>query len=335
VPANRDSEGALNMRHRWTALTVAAVLAAAASAFLVAEPASAGLVTSCTGTASDVTVPNDLFVPAGESCELTNVVINGNTTVRAGANLVLNTSTLNGALTVQPDGFASAVHTTVTGATRLNTAFGTYTENSTFSNVTVTGSGFFYSLGSALNNVTSTNGETYLQSVRLAKNLATTGDLLTDVYNSVIQGTVSVTSANLGSVVCLSEIDGNSSFSGSGAGGGSILQVGASAPLTGCGFNVFAANVTLTGNVAPSYISDNVVRGSLTCTGNDPGPVGSSGRIRGQATGQCAAAPLTASSAAATTTVDTRAADILAKTKSRTSTGRTSAVKAGRAAVGR
>src|SRR5690242_15802640 len=125
------------MRKRWSTLSAAVALAVTASAFVAAEPAAAGLVTSCTGTASDVTVPNDLFVPAGESCELTNITINGNTTVRAGANLVLHGSTLNGNLTVQADGFASMNGTTVTGATRLNTAFGAFAESSRLNNVVV------------------------------------------------------------------------------------------------------------------------------------------------------------------------------------------------------
>jgi hypothetical protein len=323
------------MRKRWSTLTAAVALAVTASAFVAAEPAAAGLVTSCTGTASDVTVPNDLFVPAGESCELTNITINGNTTVRAGANLVLHQSTLNGTLTVQPDGFASMDTSTVTGATRLNTAFGGFAENSTLANVVVTDSGFFYAIGSSLNNVTSTNGETYLQSARLAKHLNTTGDLLTDVVNTVIQGTVTVTGASLGSVVCLSEIDGNTAVSGSGAGSGALLQIGASAPLSGCGFNVFAANVALTDNVAPSYVSDNVVRGNVVCTNNAPAPVGSSGRIRGQASGQCAAAPGALAAVGVTSTVDSRGAGIVSRAKSRTATGTGAALKAGRAKVGR
>jgi len=224
------------MRYQRIVLTTIALIALATGSVVAAEPSEADLVTSCTGTASNVTVPGDLFVPAGRSCELTSVVVNGNTTVRAGANLLLTGSTLNGSLTVQADGFASASGATVTGATRLNTAFGAFSENSSFGgNVVAADSGFFYSLGSSLQAVTSSNGETYLESVRMSRNLTTAGDLLTDVYNSVVQGTVSVTAASMGSVLCVSEIDGNASFSGSGAGAGGILQVGASAPLTGCG----------------------------------------------------------------------------------------------------
>jgi hypothetical protein len=321
------------MRYRWTALTAVALAGAVAGAAALALPASAALVTSCVGEASDVTIPGDLFVPAGESCDLTNVVVNGNTTVRAGANLMLAGATLNGALTVQADGFADILSTSVGGATRLNSAFGLYSEKSTLTgNVTVTSSGFFYSLGSSLASVTSTDGETYLESVRLARNLTTTGDLLTDVYNSVVQGTVTVTGASMGSVLCVSEVDGSTAFSGNGSGPGAVLQIGASAPLSGCGFDVFGANLALTDNTAPSYVSDNVVRGSLVCTGNSTAPVGTSTRIRGQVTGQCAAP---AAAAATPTVAGDRGNALLDRIHARNSTGHTTAAKTGRARLSR
>jgi hypothetical protein len=307
-----------------------------AGASAIVLPASAALVTSCTGDASDVTIPGDLFVPAGESCDLTNVIVNGNTTVRAGANLVLTGVTLNGGLTLQADGFANLTGTSVSGATRLNSAFGAYSEKSTLNgNVTVTDSGFFYSLSSSLTNITSTNGETYLESVRLAKNLSTNGDLLTDVYNSVVQGAVSVGAAPMGSVVCLSEIDGSSSFSGSGSADGAVLQIGASAPLTGCGFDVFGANLAVTDNTGPSYVADNVVRGALVCTGNTTAPVGTSARIRGGATGQCAAPAALAGPSAATAPAAPadRKGSLLDRIHARTGAGKNLAAKTPRAAL--
>jgi hypothetical protein len=339
------------MRYRRTAILATALCAAAAGAVAIALPASAALTTSCTGTASDVTVPNDLFVPANKSCELTNVVINGATTVRGGGNLLLTDSTLNGTLTVQDDGFVDIEKTTVTGAVKLNNAFGGYTENSTLSaNVTVTSSGFFYGVGSSLVSVTSTNGETYLESARMSKNLATTGDVLTDVYNSVIQGTVNVSNPQTGSVVCVSEIDGNASFSGSGGADGSLVQIGASAPLTGCGFDVFGGSLALTGNASPVYVSDNVIRDNLDCSGNASAPVGSSSRIRGQVSDQCAAAPASsvapntagrslspnaAAQSVAPAASANRGADLLAQVKTRDSSGTTAAQQAGQASIGR
>ncbi|GIH18031.1 hypothetical protein [Rugosimonospora africana] len=336
------------MRHRRTAFIATALcaVAAAGTAVAIAAPASAALTTSCTGTASDVTVPNDLFVPANKSCDLTNVTINGATTVRGGGNLLLTDSRLNGTLTVQDNGFVDIERTTVTGAVKLNSAFGGYAENSTLgANVTATSSGFFYSIGSSLVGVSSTNGETYLESARMSKNLTTSGDVLTDVYNSVIEGTVDISGAQTGSVVCTSEVDGNASISGSTAADGSLVQVGASAPLTGCGFDVFAGNLALTGNASPVYVSDNVVRDDLTCTGNASAPVGSSSRIRGQATDQCAPAPAGAAAPNARTLAPnaaaksaapatSRGADALAAVKSRGNSGTAAAHQAGRAAIG-
>jgi hypothetical protein len=306
-------------------MTVAVITAAAAGAIAFAGSATADLVTSCTGEAADVTVPGDLFVPAGRSCELTNVTINGNTTVRAGANLVLHSATLNGNLVVQADGFVNAVGTNVAGATRLNTAFGVFTEDSTLGgNAVVNGPGFFFSLGSSLQGVTSTNGETFLESARLARGLSTSGDLFTDVFDSVIRGAVNIAAAPLGSIICISEVDGNAAVSGSAGGEGGVVQIGASEPLTGCGFNVFAANLTITDNTGPSFVADNVIRGTLACTGNTPATVGSSSRIRGGATGQCAPAavdPAAAKASAASAEVGdamARKADLVAKVASRT-----------------
>jgi hypothetical protein len=83
-------------------------------------------------------------------------------------------------------------------------------------------------------------------------------------------------------------------------------------------------------------VADNVIRGNLACTGNNPAPVGTSTRIRGQATGQCAAPGDAAASRAAANgnAADARSADILAKVKSRTGAGALAAsAKTGRAAL--
>ncbi|GAA5200581.1 hypothetical protein GCM10023322_78770 [Rugosimonospora acidiphila] len=336
------------MRYRRSAILATALAAAAAGAVAIAMPASAALTTSCTGTASDVTVPNDLFVPANKSCDLTNVTINGATTVRGGGNLLLTDSTLNGTLAVQDNGFVDIEHSTVTGAVKLNTAFGGYAQNSTLGgNVTATSSGFFYSIGSSMVSVNSTQGETYLESARMSKNLTTSGDVLTDVYNSVIEGTVGISGAQTGSVVCTSEIDGNTTIDGSTAADGSLVQVGASAPLTGCGFDVFASGLALTNNAAPVYVSDNVIRDNLSCTGNATAPVGSSSRIRGEATDQCAPAasgsvtpsaraltPNAAAKSVAPAASAGRDSSVLAQVKSRQGSGTSAAQQAGPAGIG-
>jgi hypothetical protein len=93
---------------------------------------------------------------------------------------------------------------------------------------------------------------------------------------------------------------------------------------------VFAGSVALVDNVGPSYISDNVIRGALVCTGNDPAPVASSTRIRGGAIGQCAPAAAAAAKAApASGEAQSRRTQLLARITSRTGAGRTAATGAG------
>jgi hypothetical protein len=325
------------MRYQRTGLTAAVLAMLAASAVAAAGPARAGLVTSCTGTASDVSIPGDLFVPVGESCELTNVTVSGNTTVRADANLILTDSALAGTLTLQGNGFADLETTTVAGASRLNGAFGLFSQGSTLTgNLTVADAGFAYSVGTTFTgNITSTGGETYLQSGRVGRNLTTSGDFLTDLYDTVVQGAVTVGNATLGSVVCTSEIDGAAAFTGASADG--TVQIGAAAPVAGCGFDVFASSLTVSGNHSPVAIADSVVRGALACADNDATPTGSGNRLRGGATGQCAGLTAAAAKTTARTTAagedgtDSRVAGILAKISSRRSTGESAATMAGHA----
>lgn len=312
------------MRYRKIALTAAA---AGLMAVGFAAPSQAALTTFCDGVAADVTVPGDLVVAAGKSCELTNVVINGNVTVRNDANLLLDGATVNGNVRVNTNGFADVVGTSVTGTTTLVAAYGTYAEDSTLgNNVTATDSGFFYSVGSDhARSVTSTNGETFIESGWVTRNLATTGDTLTDVYDTVIEGTYSVTGAEQGGVLCLSEIDGDASFSGS----GEIIQIGASAPLTGCGYNAFGGNLTVSGNSADVYVSDNVIRGDFTAADNTGTSVIENNRVRGEDNSGAAAARASLRSAAPSDTAADRKAAALADAEARSEVASDAAVAAG------
>jgi hypothetical protein len=317
------------MRQHRLPVTAVALAAVVVGSVAAAGPSQAGLVTSCTGTAADLTVPGDLFVPAGQSCELTNVIINGSATVRANANLLLTGSTVNGPLTVQANGFFSAERSTLTGAARFNAAFGGFVEGGTVGgNVIVTGPGFFYSVRTVhQGGIASTGGETYLESGRVARAISTTGDLLTDLYDTVVQGTVTVDAASLGSVVCASEIDGAASFTG-----GGTVQLGGDTPVDGCGFDVFAAGVTAAGN-SDVHVVGTVVRGALDCAGNATAPDGADNRLRGGATGQCAdLAPPTGATGTAGTAA--RKDGISTRIASRTSAGKQSARKAGQALAG-
>lgn len=310
------------MRYRNIAITTA-VTGLVALGF--AAPAQADLTTFCDGVASDVTIPGDLIVRSGDSCELTDVTINGNAIVRPDADLLLDGATVNGTVQVRDNGFADLVGTEVTGNVRLATSYGAYIEDTSVAgNVNATDAGFFYSVGSThAKNISSANGETFLESGWVTRNLSTDGDVLTDVYDTVVEGNVAVSGATQGSVFCLSEVDGNASFSGN----ADILQIGASAPLSGCGFNVFGGDLSVTDNTAESYVSDNVVRGDLTCSGNDPLPVAEGNRVRG--TEDCEAAEMSTMSRRVAGDAESRKDEVKADIEARSAAGEREAEKAG------
>jgi hypothetical protein len=295
----------------------------------LAVPSQANLTTFCDGVASNVTIPGDLVVRADASCELTNVTINGNATVRAEGSLLLTDSTVEGNLRVNVDAFASLAESHVKGTTRLVEAFGVYSEDSTHDlNVVATDSEFYYSLGSAHGrNINSTNVETFVESGWVSRNVDSDGGYLTDLYDTVVEGNLSVAGAELGSVVCLSEIDGDATFTGNGG----LLQLGAQAPVQDCGFNVFGGNVTVTGNNADGFISDNVIRGDLVCSDNSPAPVLSGNRVRGDE--QCDAAAAAAlskrSGAQAAETSQDRKREVLEAIEERVAESEEAAEEAG------
>lgn len=274
----------------------AALGAVAAAALVATAPAlssavgtttqGGGLETRCTGTAGPVTVPGDLVVPAGQTCFLQGTVIQGDVDVRAGASLVADDGArLEADVLVRADAYVEVIDGTVLGQTNLRQAFGAYAEGSSLAAVDVRNSGFFYTLGVTQSDYTAVNSETSLESSWVAGDVTTRGGLLTDVHDSVVEGRLTVREAELGSLLCASEFDDRAVVRDSGG----VVQVGGGV-YDGCDGNVFADALTLQGNVTDegTHVADNVIRGTLACTGNDPAPVGEGNRVRGQATGQCA-----------------------------------------------
>jgi hypothetical protein len=317
-------------RRRWRLLSVVAA-ANLAAVGLVAAPSQAQGVSLCSGTAEGFIIAGDLAVPAGASCTLIDSTVRGNVVVRDDANLSLDGSTIRGNLTVRTNAFVGATGSSVGGVTALREAFGAAVEQSELSGgVNARESGFFFSDGTAHGvRVISNASQTVILSGSVSGNLRTTLDLLTDIRDTVVTGGFTVDQAELGSVVCRSEIDGNVVLSGS----GDLIQLGDSAPVTDCEFNVFGGSVTVTDNTADIRISDNVIRGDLACSGNDPAPTGSGNRIRGEATGQCAdLAPAVASfgaSPSAKLTADARIAGLTQQIEDRSADAAVEAAAAG------
>ncbi len=106
----------------------------------------------------------------------------------------------------------------------------------------------------------------------------------TDVLDSVLGAGLTVRSNLFGSVVCESEVYGDSLFRDNTG----TLQIGGAGAVGPCdGASYWGGTVTFTNNRAADTgfdISNNIVAGDLLGSGNDPLPTGSGNRVRGQIT---------------------------------------------------
>ncbi|MGC5311677.1 hypothetical protein [Micromonospora zamorensis] len=274
--------------------TVSAVIAA--SVLAVAPTAHADLVTHCIGTGGAVTVPNDLYVPAGESCALTGTTITGNVTVAAGGNLVVTGGRVSGEVRVSADGYLDATDTTVDGQVVLAAGgYGIFLKDAQTGTVTVRPKGsatidsfLFAEESTVAGNVTVGAGEVRLdRGTQVQRNLSSTGTYYTDLHDSFVDGTLSVLNSATGSVVCGSAVRGKATFAGNLGG----VQVGPNGALDSCASGGYwGGDVSITSTTGGVTVDDNIINGQLTVTGNDPAAqVAANNRIRGGVTGDQAA----------------------------------------------
>ncbi|MEU7751115.1 hypothetical protein [Micromonospora sp. NPDC049171] len=275
--------------------TVSAVVAA--SVFAVAPTAHADLVTHCIGTGGAVTVPNDLLVPAGESCALTGTTITGNVTVAAGANLVVAGGRISGEVRVAADGYLDATETSVDGQVVLAAGgYGLFLKDARSGNVTVRPKGtatidsfLFVEQSTIVGTVTAGAGEVRIdRGTQVQRNVSSTGTYYTDVHDSFVDGTLSVLNSATGSVVCGSAVRGRATFAGNLGG----VQLGPNGTLDSCASGGYwGADVSVTSTTGGVTVDDNIINGGLTVTSNDPvAQVAANNRIRGGVTGEQAAA---------------------------------------------
>jgi cytoskeletal protein CcmA (bactofilin family) len=284
---------------RRTAATLATFSAVVTAAALTIAPgsASADLVTHCVGTGGAVTVPNDLLVPAGQSCALTGTTITGNVSVAAGANLVVTGGRISGEIQVAADGYLDAGNTTVGGGIDLATGgYGVFLEDTGTGSITVRPKGsatidsFLFAENAAVDGtVTANAGEVRLdRSTEVTGNVSTTGTYYTDVHDSFVDGTLSVLNSATGSVVCGSAVRGRATFAGNLGG----VQLGPNGTLDGCASGGYwGRDVSITNTTGGVTVEDNIIDGKLTTTANTPAArVAANNRIRGGVTGEQAPA---------------------------------------------
>lgn len=255
---------------------------------VTATTATAGLVTHCNGTGADVTVPGDLLVPAGATCVLDNVTVEGQTEVEAGADLVATDSTFNAGVIVSDDGFFDAVASSVATDVNNQGAYGVYLEDTAVEGHYLgeeadVEDSFLYAFDASIGGgVEVALGDVYLDTTQVNGLVNTEGAAYTDIINSTIGQTLTVVGNEFGALVCASEVDGAATYTGNGE-----LQIGSGDSLTPCDeVNYFGDDVVINDTVGGVDVTGNIIRGDLTGEGNDPAPTGSDNRVRGEVGGQ-------------------------------------------------
>lgn len=280
------------MVSKTSAMLVSAAVAAG-SLFVAVEPASAALVTRCTGVAGAVTVPNDLVVPRGQACTLEGTTVQGNVRVAEGGDLVMEGAVVEGNLRVQTDGFVDIIGSTVGGSVNGRDHFGVFVEDSTVAGDVVQRAPeaetqpFFFTVGADLaGGVDARSTELLLESSTVGGDVSSRLGAFSDIIDTTIEGGLTVVNNPLGSVVCESEIYGPGLFERN----GDTLQIGGSGAVSPCnGASFWGGDVTFTNNTAAVTgldFSSNIVRGNLSGEGNDPAPTGQGNRVRGEVSGQ-------------------------------------------------
>jgi hypothetical protein len=300
---------------RRTAAKLATVTAVVTAAALTIAPnsASADLVTHCVGTGGAVTVPNDLLVPAGQSCALTGTIITGNVSVAAGANLVIDGGRISGEVQVAADGYLDAGDTEIGGGIDLASGgYGVFLKDTGTGSVTVRPKGaatidsFLFAENAGIDGtVTANAGEVRLDlTTEVTGNVSTTGTYYTDVHDSFVDGTLSVLNSATGSVVCGSAVRGRATFAGNLGG----VQLGPNGTLDGCASGGYwGRDVSVTNTTGGVSVDDNIIDGKLTTTANTPAArVAPNNRIRGGVAGEQASS--TAARASAKRSVEEREA---------------------------
>lgn len=275
------------MRKRLTSVLIGGLVLAGFGAM---GPAQAALTTHCDGSAEGVTVPGDLVVPAGKACSLADTTVTGNVRVAAGADLVGNGLTVNGNVNVQADAYLDLVDSTVDGNVVNRGAFGVYLDytevNAYNGNPNVNPESFLWTYESSFaGRVAATGGSVLLESSDVNRVVQATDTQYIDIIDTVVGGALTVTGAEFGAMVCGSEVDGHATFADNGVG----VQLGAGGALAACdnGTSVWGGNVLVSGTTGAAQVSDNIIRGNLSGTGNES-VAQSDNRVRGDILGQFA-----------------------------------------------
>ena len=276
------------MKKSMTAALATTALIAGGAAFgtLGAAPAHADLVTQCTGTAGEVTVPGDLVVPADATCDLTGTTVTGDVRVRQGGNLIGEGVSIEGRVVGAADSYVDLLDSTVAGDLRMNSAYGAVVEGSAIDGRVTSRAaeeapiGFMFALESELGeNLVARAGEVYVENSVVAGTVNSREAVYTDIYDTFIDGRLVVGENAEGSMLCAVVVQGNSRITGNAG----PVQVGSDGPAADCdGVSYWGDNVRVDANTGGVVIDDNIVNGTLRLDDNTPtAQVGENNQARG------------------------------------------------------
>lgn len=267
------------------ALIATAVLALGA---VTTTPAVAdGLVTHCRGTASSASVPGDLVVPKGESCDLTDTTVAGSVTVRADADLLGKGVEVDGALVGASGSYVELSESKIGGDLKLTDAYGAVVEQSTIAGKvsTMPGQGdasgrIFASDVDIDGPFTIRSGEVYIEDSTITGSLDSKNSVFTDVKDVFVDKQLKIDQAEDGSMLCAVTVAKNADITDNGG----PLQVGPSGSSADCSDGSIYVGKTLavTGNTGGVVVDDVIVSGDLNVARNEPAAViGEMVRVRG------------------------------------------------------
>lgn len=176
--------------------------------------------------------------------------------------------------------------------------------------------GFLYSVDATVKgDIRASSGELYISGTTVSGAVSGDANLYTDVYDSTVAKTLTVSANTLGGVLCASEVQGDTAYQNN----SDTLQLGGDGPLSSCAQATYlGGDLAVTGNNANVVLDNTIVRGKLTATDNSPAlQVGELARVRG-GIAATTTAPSASLARAAKAAPQDRGADLAAKVAART-----------------
>ncbi len=242
--------------------------------------------TLCSGALTNRVVRGNLVVPAEQDCELIGTTILGHVRLEYDADLEAEDTEITGDVYIGEQAGADFYHVRVGGNVDIRS---TWALLDTFGETTINGRVRVEDAERLNLSRTTVNGDLQVARTRLvtATNSRVKGAVrVQDITFVAFRGSrldraVTVERAQDEARLCESSVGGDATF----AGNSTKLAIGGGAYL--CGGNTVRGTLAVRHNQAAITIADNIVRGDLLCTGNEPAPTGSGNQVAGSKQDQC------------------------------------------------